>query len=164
MSASNQNQVKKVVLAYSGGLDTSVILHWIKATYGAEVVAFTADIGQGDEVAEAKAKALRTGAVAAYAVDLQREFVEDFVFPVLRSGATYEGYYLLGTSFARPLIANSLHPSPSRLVPVALLRLTELQFMQHQGAPPLPLPFEGAGKEFHQPPSPRRAAAERRVI
>ena len=108
MSASNQNQVKKVVLAYSGGLDTSVILHWIKATYGAEVVAFTADIGQGDEVAEAKAKALRTGAVAAYAVDLQREFVEDFVFPVLRSGATYEGYYLLGTSFARPLIAKKM--------------------------------------------------------
>ncbi len=104
----NEKQVKKVVLAYSGGLDTSVILHWIKAKYGAEVVAFTADIGQGDEVAEAKAKALRTGAVAAYAVDLQKEFVEDFVFPVLRSGATYEGYYLLGTSFARPLIARKM--------------------------------------------------------
>lgn len=104
----SQKPIRKVVLAYSGGLDTSVILHWIKATYGAEVVAFTADIGQGDEVAEAKAKALRTGAVAAYAVDLQREFVEEFVFPVLRSGATYEGYYLLGTSFARPLIAKKM--------------------------------------------------------
>lgn len=104
----NEKQVKKVVLAYSGGLDTSVILHWIRATYGAEVVAFTADIGQGEEVAEAKAKALRTGAVAAYAVDLQREFVEDFVFPVLRAGAIYEGYYLLGTSFARPLIAKKM--------------------------------------------------------
>ncbi len=104
----NEKQIKKVVLAYSGGLDTSVILHWIKEKYGAEVVAFTADIGQGDEVAEAKAKALRTGAVAAYAVDLRKEFVEDFVFPVLRSGATYEGYYLLGTSFARPLIARKM--------------------------------------------------------
>ncbi len=100
--------VKKVVLAYSGGLDTSVILHWIKATYGADVVAFTADIGQGDEVAVAKEKALRTGASAAYAVDLQREFVEDFVFPVLRTGAKYESDYLLGTSFARPLIAKHM--------------------------------------------------------
>ena len=100
--------VKKVVLAYSGGLDTSVILHWIKETYGAEVVAFTADIGQGDEVEEARLKALRTGAVAAYAVDLRKEFVEDFVFPVLRAGAVYEGSYLLGTSFARPLIARHM--------------------------------------------------------
>ncbi len=105
---SHQRDVKKVVLAYSGGLDTSVILHWIKANYGAEVVAFTADIGQGDEVAVAKEKALRTGAVAAYAVDLQREFVEDFVFPVLRAGAKYETDYLLGTSFARPLIAKHM--------------------------------------------------------
>ena len=100
--------VKKVVLAYSGGLDTSVILHWIKAEYGAEVVAFTADIGQGEEVAVAKEKALATGAVAAYAVDLQREFVQDFVFPVLRAGGKYESDYLLGTSFARPLIAKHM--------------------------------------------------------
>jgi argininosuccinate synthase len=100
--------VKKVVLAYSGGLDTSVILHWIKATYGAEVVAFTADIGQGEEVEEARTKALATGASQAYAVDLQREFVTDFVFPVLRAGAVYESYYLLGTSFARPLIAKHM--------------------------------------------------------
>src|SRR5690606_38469963 len=101
-------QVKKVVLAYSGGLDTSVILHWLKATYGAEVIAFTADIGQGEGVQEAKAKALRTGAVKAYADDLREEFVRDYVFPVLRSGAVYEGYYLLGTSFARPLIAKRM--------------------------------------------------------
>ncbi len=106
--SSERKPVKKVVLAYSGGLDTSVILHWIKATYGADVVAFTADIGQGEEVAAAKAKALRTGAVAAYAVDLQEDFVRDFVFPVLRAGAIYEGYYLLGTSFARPLIARKM--------------------------------------------------------
>ncbi len=101
-------QVEKVVLAYSGGLDTSVILHWIKQTYGAEVVAFTADIGQGEEVEEARVKALATGAVSAHAVDLRKEFVEEFVFPVLRSGALYEGYYLLGTSFARPLIAKKM--------------------------------------------------------
>ena len=98
----------KVVLAYSGGLDTSVILHWIKATYDAEVIAFTADIGQGEEVEEARTKALATGASGAYAIDLQREFVEDFVFPVLRAGAVYESYYLLGTSFARPLIAKHM--------------------------------------------------------
>ena len=98
----------KVVLAYSGGLDTSVILHWLKDHYNAEVVAFTADIGQGEEVAEAKEKALNTGAVNAYADDLTEAFVTDFVFPVLRSGATYEGYYLLGTSFARPLIARRM--------------------------------------------------------
>ena len=103
-----QGPIKKVVLAYSGGLDTSVILRWLKDTYGAEVVAFTADIGQGEEVAEAKEKALQTGAVSAYAEDLQQEFVQDFVFPVLRSGALYEGYYLLGTSFARPLIAQKM--------------------------------------------------------
>ena len=103
----NRN-VRTVVLAYSGGLDTSVILTWIKETYGAEVIAFTADIGQGEEVAEAKEKAMATGAKAAYAVDLQEEFVRDFVFPVLRAGAIYEGYYLLGTSFARPLIAKKM--------------------------------------------------------
>jgi argininosuccinate synthase len=102
------SSVKKVVLAYSGGLDTSVILHWLRETYGAEVVAFTADIGQGEEVEEARTKALATGASAAYAVDLQREFVEDYVFPVLRAGAIYESYYLLGTSFARPLIAKHM--------------------------------------------------------
>src|SRR6056297_1083622 len=107
-----KSPVKNVVLAYSGGLDTSVILTWIKETYGAEVIAFTADIGQGEEVEEAKTKAMATGAKAAYAVDLQEEFVRDFVFPVLRSGALYEGYYLLGTSFARP-------PTPSRTVPPA---------------------------------------------
>ena len=102
------SDIAKVVLAYSGGLDTSVILTWLKETYGAEVIAFTADIGQGEEVEEAKDKALRTGALQAYAVDLQEEFVRDFVFPVLRSGALYEGYYLLGTSFARPLIAKHM--------------------------------------------------------
>lgn len=100
--------MKKIILAYSGGLDTSVILKWLKETYQAEVITFTADIGQGEEVAEAKVKAMETGALKAYADNLQKEFVEDFVFPVIRSGAIYEGYYLLGTSFARPLIAKRM--------------------------------------------------------
>ena len=99
---------KKVVLAYSGGLDTSVILKWIGTNYNVDVIAFTADIGQGEEVEEARKKALATGATEAYAVNLVDEFVEDFVFPVLRTGATYEGTYLLGTSFARPLIAKHM--------------------------------------------------------
>ncbi|MEX2535463.1 MAG: argininosuccinate synthase [Trueperaceae bacterium] len=101
-------KIKKVVLAYSGGLDTSVILHWIKEHYDAEVIAFTADIGQGEEVEEAREKAVRTGASQAYAVDLTDTFVSEFVFPVLRAGAIYESYYLLGTSFARPLIARKM--------------------------------------------------------
>ncbi|MEJ2290403.1 MAG: argininosuccinate synthase, partial [Deinococcales bacterium] len=102
------DSIQKVVLAYSGGLDTSVILHWIRETYGAEVIAFTADVGQGEEVAEAKEKALKTGASKAFAVDLREEFVRDFVFPVLRAAAVYEGYDLLGTSFARPRIAKKM--------------------------------------------------------
>ncbi len=98
----------KIVLAYSGGLDTSIILKWLIENYNAEVIAFTADIGQGEEVEEARIKALRTGATKAFAVDLREEFVRDFVYPMMRSGALYEGYYLLGTSIARPLIAKHL--------------------------------------------------------
>ncbi len=100
--------VKKVVLAYSGGLDTSVILRWIQEVYGAEVVAYTADVGQGDEVEEARVKALETGAVEAICEDLTEEFVRDYVFPAFRASALYEGYYLLGTSLARPVIAKGL--------------------------------------------------------
>ena len=100
--------IKKVVLAYSGGLDTSVILRWIVEEYGAEVVAYTADVGQGDEVEEAREKALATGAVEAIVEDLKEEFVSDFVFPALRATAVYEGYYLLGTSLARPVISKGL--------------------------------------------------------
>ncbi|PYE51123.1 argininosuccinate synthase [Deinococcus yavapaiensis] len=99
---------KKIVLAYSGGLDTSIILKWLQTERGYDVVAFTADIGQGDEVEQARVKALNTGAVNAYALDLREEFVSDFVFPMMRSAAVYEGYYLLGTSIARPLIAKHL--------------------------------------------------------
>jgi argininosuccinate synthase len=102
------SDIKKVVLAYSGGLDTSVILHWIKQQYGAEVVAYTADVGQGEEVGEAREKALATGATEAIVDDLRAEFVADYVFPAIRANAVYEGYYLLGTSLARPVISKGM--------------------------------------------------------
>ena len=97
--------VRKVVLAYSGGLDTSVILKWLIETYGCEVVAFCADLGQGEELAPVEGKAKSTGAAQVFIEDLREEFVRDFVFPMLRANAVYEGSYLLGTSIARPLIA-----------------------------------------------------------
>ncbi|NJB67458.1 argininosuccinate synthase [Desulfobaculum xiamenense] len=100
--------IKKVVLAYSGGLDTSVILAWIKETYDCEVVTLTADLGQGEELDGIEEKALSTGAVKAYVEDLQEEFARDFIFPMFRAGAIYEGRYMLGTSIARPLIAKRL--------------------------------------------------------
>ncbi len=100
--------MKKVVLAYSGGLDTSVILKWLIEEYQVEVVAYTADVGQGEEVESARAKALQTGAVEAIAEELTEEFVTDFVFPALRANAVYEWYYLLGTSLARPVITKGL--------------------------------------------------------
>jgi argininosuccinate synthase len=103
-----QNKIKKVVLAYSGGLDTSVILAWLKENYGCEVVTFTADIGQGEEVEPARAKAEAAGVEEIYIEDLREEFVRDFVFPMFRANAIYEGTYLLGTSIARPLIAKRL--------------------------------------------------------
>jgi argininosuccinate synthase len=96
---------EKVVLAYSGGLDTSVILPWLKETYGYQVVAFAAELGQGDELKGIQKKALATGAVQCVIRDLRKEFVEDFLWPMLKSGAVYENGYLLGTSIARPLIA-----------------------------------------------------------
>jgi len=97
--------VQKVVLAYSGGLDTSVILRWLIETYRCEVVAYCADLGQGEELIPVRDKALRTGASRVHIVDLREEFVRDFVFPMLRANTLYEGSYLLGTSIARPLIA-----------------------------------------------------------
>jgi len=100
-----KKRVNKVVLAYSGGLDTSVILKWIKETYGCEVITVTADVGQGEDLSGIEAKALATGASKAYVLDLKEEFLTQYAFPVLRSGAVYERKYLLGTSFARPLIA-----------------------------------------------------------
>ena len=107
MSAKTDS-VRKVVLAYSGGLDTSVILAWLREVYGCEVVAFTADIGQGEEVAPARKKAEAMGVREIFVEDLREEFVRDFVFPMLRANAVYEGEYLLGTSIARPLIAKRL--------------------------------------------------------
>ena len=102
------SKIKKVVLAYSGGLDTSVILKWLQDTYGCEVVTFTADIGQGEEVEPARSKAKQFGVKQIFIDDLREEFVRDFVFPMFRANAIYEGEYLLGTSIARPLIAKRL--------------------------------------------------------
>ncbi len=100
--------MKKVVLAYSGGLDTSIIIPWLKESYGYDVVAVCADLGQGEELEPLREKAINTGALKIFIEDLREEFVTDFIWPVLKSGALYEGKYLLGTSFARPLIAKRL--------------------------------------------------------
>src|SRR5471032_322562 len=103
----SRKDIKKVVLAYSGGLDTSVILKWLQTEYGAEVITFTADLGEGEEIEQARQKALTLGIKPGniFIEDLREEFVRDFVFPMFRANAVYEGVYLLGTSIARPLIA-----------------------------------------------------------
>ena len=100
--------IEKVVLAYSGGLDTSVIVKWLQETYKCEVVTFTADIGQGEEIEPARKKAKDLGVRQVFIEDLKEEFAKDFVFPMFRANAIYEGEYLLGTSIARPLIAKRL--------------------------------------------------------
>src|SRR3990167_4967424 len=104
---SSRPEIKKVVLAFSGGLDTSVILKWLQQTYACEVVTFTADLGQGEELGPARAKAELMGVKPEHIFidDLKEEFVKDYVFPMMRANALYEGLYLLGTSIARPLIA-----------------------------------------------------------
>ncbi|MEG0979674.1 MAG: argininosuccinate synthase, partial [Oscillospiraceae bacterium] len=108
------SDIKKVVLAYSGGLDTSIIIQWLKENYNnCEVIAVSGDVGQGTELDGLEEKALKTGASKLYIEDLNKEFVEDFIFPTLKAGAVYEGEYLLGTSFARPIIAK-------RIVEIAL--------------------------------------------
>ncbi len=108
MSKLNKEDVNKVVLAYSGGLDTSIILKWLETEYRAEVVTFTADLGQGEELAPARRKAELLGIKEIYIEDLREEFISDFVFPMFRANAAYEGVYLLGTSIARPLISKRL--------------------------------------------------------
>jgi len=100
-----KGEVKKVVLAYSGGLDTSIILKWLKNEFGCEVIAFTADVGQAEELDHLEEKAISTGASKVYIEDLREEFVRDYVFPAIKANAVYEGTYLMGTSIARPLIA-----------------------------------------------------------
>ncbi|HZI17487.1 MAG TPA: argininosuccinate synthase [Pyrinomonadaceae bacterium] len=100
-----ERKIKKVVLAYSGGLDTSVMLHWLRERYGCEVVCYCADVGQGEELAGLEEKALKTGASKLYVEDLRQEFVEEYVWPAVKANAVYEGVYLLGTSLARPVIA-----------------------------------------------------------
>ncbi len=100
--------LKKIVLAYSGGLDTSIIIPWLKENYGYEVVAMAADLGQGEELDPLEEKAIKSGAAKIYIEDVKKEFVEEYIFPTLRAGAIYEGKYLLGTSMARPLIAKKL--------------------------------------------------------
>lgn len=107
------SQKEKVVLAYSGGLDTSIIIPWLKENYDYEVIAMAADVGQGEELEPLNEKAIKTGASKIYIEDLKEEFVTDFIYPTLKAGAVYEGKYLLGTSFARPIIAK-------RLVEIAL--------------------------------------------
>ncbi|OGB98370.1 argininosuccinate synthase [candidate division KSB1 bacterium RBG_16_48_16] len=100
-----KSDVKKVVLAYSGGLDTSIIIPWLKENYGCEVIAFAADLGQGEELDGLEEKAIATGASKCYIEDLRKQFVEEYIWPTIKARAVYEGSYLLGTSFARPLIA-----------------------------------------------------------
>ncbi len=108
MSHNDKAKINKIVLAYSGGLDTSIIVRWLQETYQAEVITFTADIGQGEEVEPARAKAEAMGVKHIHIEDLREEFARDFVFPMFRANAIYEGEYLLGTSIARPLIAKRL--------------------------------------------------------
>lgn len=103
-----KQKIKKIILAFSGGLDTTVILHWLKKTYDAEVIAFTADVGQEHDPKAVEAKALKIGASKVYIEDLKNEFVENYVFPMFRANTVYEGEYLLGTSIARPLISKRL--------------------------------------------------------
>mgnify|MGYP000903863870 CR=1 FL=1 len=124
------SDIKKIVLAYSGGLDTSVILKWLQETYQCEVVTFTADLGQGDELEPAKEKAKAAGVKEIFIEDLKEEFVRDFVFPMFRANAVYEGEYLLGTSIARPLIAKRLIELAKKTNADAIAELSFRNFME----------------------------------
>jgi argininosuccinate synthase len=104
----SMSQKEKVVLAYSGGLDTSIIIPWLKENYDYEVIAVAGNVGQGEELAPLKEKAIKTGASKIYIEDLREEFITDFIYPTVKANAVYEGKYLLGTSFARPVIAKRI--------------------------------------------------------
>ena len=105
----NKENIKKVVLAYSGGLDTSIIIPWLKENYNnCEVIAVSGNVGQADELEGLEEKALKTGASKLYILDMKEEFVDDYIIPTMQAGAVYEGEYLLGTSFARPIIAKRI--------------------------------------------------------
>ena len=107
--AKTKKEIKKIVLAYSGGLDTSIIIPWLKENYpGCEVIAVSGDVGQGTELDGLEEKAIKTGASKLYIEDLREEFITDYIYPTLKAGAVYEGDYLLGTSFARPVIAKRI--------------------------------------------------------
>ncbi|HPS82350.1 MAG TPA: argininosuccinate synthase, partial [Candidatus Limiplasma sp.] len=114
MAVKSKQEIKKVVLAYSGGLDTSIIIPWLKENYNnCEVIAVSGDVGQGTELEGLEEKAKKTGASKLYVEDLKEEFITDYIYPTMQAGAVYEGEYLLGTSFARPIIAK-------RIVEIAL--------------------------------------------
>lgn len=125
-----------MVLAYSGGLDTSVILKWLQDTYGCEVVTFTADLGQGEELEPARAKALKLGIKPKniFIDDLREEFVRDFVFPMFRANTVYEGEYLLGTSIARPSSPNASSRSLTRPVPMPSVTVQPVRVMTRCGS------------------------------
>lgn len=125
MKRINPPKINKIVLAFSGGLDTSVILKWLQEKYQCEIVTFTADIGQGEEVEPARIKAEKLGIQEIFIDDLREEFAQDFVFPMFRANAIYEGEYLLGTSIARPLIAKRQIEIARKLKQMRFL--TELQ-------------------------------------
>ena len=132
-------KIKKVVLAYSGGLDTSIILRWLKETYGCEVVTFTADLGQGGELEPARKKAEMMGVKEIFIEDLREEFVRDYVFPMFRANTLYEGTYLLGTSIARPLIAKrQIEIAIKAMIFFDIVDQRRLQELGHPSADPDP--------------------------
>ena len=124
-----KKQYKKVVLAYSGGLDTSIIIAWLKENYGCEVIAVAGDVGQGDELEGLEEKALATGASKYYCADCKEEFVNDFIFPAIKANAVYEGKYLLGTSLARPIIAKKLVEIAKKKVQMPFVMVVQVKEM-----------------------------------
>ena len=122
-------KANKVVLAYSGGLDTSVIIPWLKENYGSEVIAVCVDLGQPEDYDAVEKKAIKSGASKAYIVDAKEEFVKDYVWPTVKAGAVYEGKYLLGTSFARPLIGKILVDIAEKKVLMLLLTVRQVKVM-----------------------------------